>query len=173
MVSPTPGVVAVIVRVYLPGVSFLVRDSQPLKRTVLSPAWPAKVGEGRCPERTWACPGCAVHRRLVGGLGELEAHGSGGVERVLEGRADRGASAADLSELLAWRRRGTWGGSGCALETCASGVLTGLAVGGGPLICSDWRSAAAPARRIGGGLRSARAARRTGRCAASRSSGWR
>src|SRR4051812_44566247 len=38
---------ATMLRVYLPGVSFTVRDSQPLKRTVLSPAWPAKASEAR------------------------------------------------------------------------------------------------------------------------------
>ena len=46
-VSPTPGVIAVMVSVYLPGRSRLVRDSQPVKRTVLSPSWPAKVSEPR------------------------------------------------------------------------------------------------------------------------------
>src|SRR4051794_25210356 len=34
-------------RVYLPGVSFLMFESQPLKRTPLSPAWPASVSDPR------------------------------------------------------------------------------------------------------------------------------
>jgi hypothetical protein len=38
---------AEMVSVYLPGLSFLVRESQPLNRTLLTPAWPAKVGEPR------------------------------------------------------------------------------------------------------------------------------
>src|SRR3954469_4045896 len=34
-------------RVYLPAASFLAFESQPANRTVLSPAWPAKVSEPR------------------------------------------------------------------------------------------------------------------------------
>ena len=90
---------AVMPSVYLPGVSFLVRDSRPAKRTVE----PGVTGEGQrtALERALGLALVApVHRdALAGGLaagtrsGEVEAHGGSRVERVLDGGADRRAPA--------------------------------------------------------------------------------
>ena len=64
-------------------------------------------------------------------LGEGEAHGSGSVERVLEGCADRHASAADLNELSLGGDAESGVGLACVGDVRQRGAHR-LAVGGCP-----------------------------------------
>src|SRR3954454_6712913 len=119
-------------RVYLPGVSLLVFESQPLKRKALSPAWPARVRDPRIRVhlgllllrlfrathllfRTRPLPGWVKSRRTVAARSSVNLNvvPTGARRRLI--RASPGLPATRNFRCV-------W----LAPKTCASGGMSGL-----------------------------------------------